>query len=91
MLLFDGYIQNVSNKRVIHDFLEKCTKTLNLLSRGVVKVRLLEQKQLKIDTNILHQVDLEFDVETNYRVKNWCVAQIWDTLYGLSRKKLDLT
>jgi len=26
--------------------------------------RLLEQKQLNIDTNILHQVGLEFDVES---------------------------
>jgi len=36
----------------------------------MVKVRLLEQKQLNIDTNILHQVGLEFDVDSKNRIKN---------------------
>jgi len=56
------FIQGVSNKRVIDDFFGKF-----LLSRRVVKVRLLEQKQLNIDTNILHQVGLEFDVDSKNR------------------------
>jgi len=38
-----------------------------LLSKRVIKVRLLEQKQLNIDTNILHQVGLEFDVNSKNR------------------------
>jgi len=55
------------------------------------KVRLLEQKQLNIHTNIVHQVGLEFDVDFKNRLKNYhFVAQIWDTLYtdGLSRNKV---
>jgi len=53
------------------DFLEMRTNILLkfLLSR-VVKVRLLEQKQLKIDTNILHQIGLQFDVDSKNRIKN---------------------
>jgi len=57
-----------------------------LLLRGVVKVRQLEQKQLNVDTNILHQVGLEFDVDSKNRIKNYkcgCFVQIWDTLYTI--------
>jgi len=32
---------------------------------------LLEQKQLNIDKNILHQVGLEFDVDSKNRIKNY--------------------
>jgi len=52
-----------------------------LLSRRVVKVRLLEQKQFNVNTNILHQVGLEFDVDSKKSKKVWFIAQIWDTLY----------
>jgi len=61
-----------------------CSNWEFLLSRRVVKVRLLEQKQFNIDTNILHQVALEFDVDSKNRIKNYkcgLFAQIWDTLY----------
>jgi len=37
----------------------------------MVKVKLLEQKQLNIDTNILHQVGLEFDVDSKNQIKNY--------------------
>jgi len=37
----------------------------------VVKIRLLEQKQLNFDRNILHQVGLEFDVDSKNRLKNY--------------------
>jgi len=37
----------------------------------VLKVRLLEQKQLNIDTNILHQAGLEFDVDSKNLIKNY--------------------
>jgi len=40
-----------------------------LLSKGVVNVR-REEKQLNNDINILHQVDLEFDVDSKNRIKN---------------------
>jgi len=60
-LLYGGFIQGVANKRVMDDFLGKCEF---LLSRRVVKVRLLEQKQLNIDTNILHNIGLEFKVDS---------------------------
>jgi len=42
-----------------------------MLSRRVVNVKLLEQKQLNVDMNILHQVDLEFDVDSKNRIKNY--------------------
>jgi len=49
------------------DFLEKCTKILLKLGISAFEEggqsRLLEQKQLNTDTNILHQVGLEYDVD----------------------------
>jgi len=67
------------------DFLEKCTKISLKLGISafdeVGQSRLLEQKQLNIDTNILHREGLEFDVDSKNRV--WFVAQMWDTLYSL--------
>jgi len=57
------------------DFLEKCTKiSLKLGISGFKEggqSRLLEQKQLNIDTNILHRVGLEFDVDSKNRIKNY--------------------
>jgi len=71
LLLFGSYIQDGSNKRVTHDFLEKCTKiSLKLGISARFQTRLLEQKQLSIDTDILHQVDLEFDVDSKNLIKN---------------------
>jgi len=63
-LLLYRVFQFVSNKRVLDDFLKKCTKiSLKLgISASRRVVRLLDQKQLNIDTNILHQVGLGFDV-----------------------------
>jgi len=50
------------------DFLEMCTKIslkfgISAFEEGG-QSRLLEQKQLNIDTNVLHQVGLEFDVDS---------------------------
>jgi len=57
------------------DFLEKCSKISLKLRISAFEEggqsRLLEQKQLNIDTNILHQVGLEFDVVSKNRIKNY--------------------
>jgi len=57
------------------DFLEKCTNISHKLGISAFEEggqsRLLAQKQLNIDTNILHQVGLEFDVDSKNRIKNY--------------------
>jgi len=69
------FIHGVSNKRVMDDFLKKCIKIWLKLGISAFEEggqsRLLEQKQLNIDTNILHQVGLEFDVDSKDPIKNY--------------------
>jgi len=94
ILLYGVFIQNVSTKREIHDFLGKCTKILLNLEifvrfGGVVKLRLLEQKQLK-DIDILHQVGLEFARKSKNSIKSLvCCSNLGHPTDGLSRNEVD--
>jgi len=85
LYLYGGFIQGVSNKRVMEIFWKSAPKFHSnwefLLSRSVVKVG---WQQLNIDTNILDQVGLEFDADSKNRIKNyvWFVAQhVWVRLW----------
>jgi len=72
LLLYDVFIQGVANKRTI-GWKSAPKFRLNwefLLSMRVVKVRLLEQKQLNIDVSIFLDC-LEFDVDSQNRIKNY--------------------
>jgi len=57
------------------DFLEKCTKiSLKLGIPAFEKggqSKAARAKTINIDTNILHQIDLEFDVDSKNRIKKW--------------------
>jgi len=58
------------------DFLEKCTKIslkleISVFGESGQSNKAVEQKQLNIDINILHQVGLEFDLDSKNRIKNY--------------------
>jgi len=88
--LYDSYIQDGSNKRVINDFLDRCTKIL--LKLGISArfegrpIKLLEQKQLRIDTDILHPVGLEFDVNFENQIKNGSSSLIFSRIHKCNKK-----
>jgi len=71
LLIYGVFIQGVSNKRdgrfsgKVH---QNFAQIGNFCLTRVVK--LLNQKQLNIDTNILHQVGIEFDVDSKNRSAN---------------------